>query len=167
MIFLTRGVVIMALVYQKFERPTSAQNDLLLSADPSQSLIDSYLKTGTAFAASDSRGLIGVLVLLPRANQILEIANLAVTPSRQRQGYGKALLEFARQWASDHGYHMLRVATGTTSFTQLYLYQRQGYRVVAVEADYFTTHYNHDIMENGLKLRDRLVLTRRVVSPTD
>lgn len=157
----------MALVYQKFERPTSAQNDLLLSADPSQSLIDSYLKAGTAFAASDSRGLIGVLVLLPHADQVLEVANLAVTPSRQRQGYGKALLTFARQWASDHGYHTLRVATGTTSFTQLYLYQRQGYRVVAVEADYFTTHYDHDIMENGLKLRDRLVLTREVAGPTE
>jgi len=157
----------LVLVYQKFQRPTPAQNELLLSADPSQDLIDGYLTTGTAFAASDSRELIGVLVLLPHADQVLEIANLAVTPSRQRQGYGKALLEFARQWASDHGYHMLRVATGTTSFTQLYLYQRQGYRVVAVEADYFTTHYNHDIMENGLKLRDRLVLTRRVVSPTD
>lgn len=157
----------MALVYQKFQQPTPAQNDLLLSADPSQSLIDGYLVTGTAFAASDTRGLIGVLVLLPHADQVLEIANLAVTPSRQRQGYGKTLLEFARQWANDHGYRTLRVATGTTSFTQLYLYQRQGYRVVAVEADYFTTHYNHDIMENGLKLRDRLVLTRNVVHPTD
>lgn len=157
----------MALIYQKFQQPTPAQNDLLLSADPSQSLIDGYLVTGTAFAASDTRGLIGVLVLLPHADQVLEIANLAVTPSRQRQGYGKTLLEFARQWASDHGYRTLRVATGTTSFTQLYLYQRQGYRVVAVEADYFTTHYNHDIMENGLKLRDRLVLTRKVVNPTD
>jgi len=157
----------MALVYQKFQQPTPAQNDLLLSADPSQSLIDGYLVTGTAFAASDTRGLIGVLVLLPHADQVLEIANLAVTPSRQRQGYGKTLLEFARQWANDHGYRTLRVATGTTSFTQLYLYQRQGYRVVAVEADYFTTHYNHDIMENGLKLRDRLVLTRKVVNPTD
>ncbi len=157
----------MVLVYQKFQRPTPAQNELLLSADPSQDLIDGYLTTGTAFAASDSRELIGVLVLLPHADQVLEIANLAVTPSRQRQGYGKALLEFARQWANDHGYRTLQVATGTTSFTQLYLYQRQGYRVVAVEADYFTTHYNHDIMENGLKLRDRLVLTRNVVNQTD
>ena len=102
MIFLTRGVAIMALVYQKFQQPTSAQNDLLLTADPNQSLIDGYLIAGTAFAASDSRGLIGVLVLLPRANQVLEVANLAVTPSRQRQGYGKALLEMGQRPRLSH-----------------------------------------------------------------
>lgn len=155
----------MTLVYQKISQPTPEQNALLLTADPSQRLIDHYLPLSTAFAAQDEQGLVGVLVLLPRAQQTLEIANLAVTPSRQRQGFAKMLLEFARQWAIEHGYRTLRVATGSTSLIQLRLYQQCGYRIVAVEPDYFTQAYSEEIFENGLRLRDRLVLERKVEIP--
>ncbi|KRL97585.1 GNAT family N-acetyltransferase [Levilactobacillus hammesii] len=155
----------MTLVYQKITRPTPAQKALLLTADPSQQLIDQYLPLSTAFAARDAQGLVGVLVLRPRAQQVLEIANLAITPNRQRHGFAKVLLEFARQWAIEHGYRTLRVATGSTSLVQLKLYQQCGYRMITVEPDYFTKTYSQDIFENGLKLRDRVILERKVERP--
>nr|WP_273262506.1 hypothetical protein [Pseudomonas sp.] len=41
---------------------------------------------------------------------------------------------------------------------QLTFYQRAGFRVVAVEPDYFLTHYPEPLFENGLQHRDRLRL---------
>lgn len=48
---------------------------------------------------------------------------------------------------------------------QLYLYQQQGFRVVRVDTDYFTRNYSQTILENGLVLRDRLVLERTIHLP--
>jgi hypothetical protein len=41
---------------------------------------------------------------------------------------------------------------------QLTFYQRAGFRVVAVEPDYFLQHYPEPLFENGLQHRDRLRL---------
>ncbi|WP_125579934.1 GNAT family N-acetyltransferase [Levilactobacillus cerevisiae] len=153
----------MALTYQQISgRPTTEQNALLRLADPNQSLIDAYLPQSTVYVASDVAGLAGVLVLKPQEAKMLEVMNLAVAPTKQHQGYGTAMVTFANQWADDHGYQTLRIATGTTSLTQLYLYQKCGFRVVRVEPDYFTQNYPQKITENGLILRDRLVLERPV-----
>jgi len=153
----------MTLTYQQISgRPTTEQNALLRLADPSQSLIDAYLPQSTVYAASDALGLAGVLVLKPQEPQVLEVMNIAVAPTKQRQGYGTALVTFAGQWADDRGYQTLRIATGTTSLTQLYLYQKCGFRVVRVDPDYFSQNYPQVITENGLILRDRLVLERLV-----
>lgn len=154
----------MTLTYQRLVTPTAAEKALLLLADPNRALIDAYLPHSTAFVASNHGTLVGVLVLQERTARVLEIMNVAVAPQQQRHGYGTRLLTFADQWASDHGYQTLQIATGTTSLTQLYLYQKQGFRVSTVERDYFTRNYPQTIIENGLVLRDRLVLTRSVVA---
>ncbi|MFC6260272.1 GNAT family N-acetyltransferase [Levilactobacillus fujinensis] len=87
-----------------------------------------------------------------------KVMNIAVVPEKQRHGYGHQLLEFSRQWAVDHGYRTIRIVTGTTSLRQLCLHQQAGFRVVAVEPDYFTKNYQQIIIEKDLTLRDRLVL---------
>ncbi|WP_203642232.1 GNAT family N-acetyltransferase [Levilactobacillus andaensis] len=155
----------MALTYQKVTTPTAEQQQLLLLADPSQQLIASYLPHSTTYAASDVSGLAGIVVLCPRSKRVVEIMNIAVSPAKQRRGYGRQLLEFSREWAIEHGYRTVRIATGTTSLTQLYLYQQAGFRVVAVEPDYFPTNYPQVIIENGLTLRDRLVLELPITLP--
>ncbi|KRN02592.1 hypothetical protein FD13_GL001816 [Levilactobacillus senmaizukei DSM 21775 = NBRC 103853] len=156
----------MALTYERMSHPlTPALNALLLLADPSQRLIDGYLPTSTAYVANDRQGLAGVLVLQRQSDLVVEVKNVAVLPAKQRRGYGQALVEFALQWAIEHGYRTVRIATGTTSLGQLYPYQKCGLRIVRVEPDYFTTHYSQAITENGLPLRDRLILERTISLP--
>lgn len=155
----------MTLTYQRVQTPSEDQYALLLLADPSQRLLASYVPKSHVYAANDRSGLAGMLVLRSRSNQVIEIMNVAVTPAKQHQGYGRALLTFARQWAIERGYRTVRIATGTTSLWQLYLYQQCGFRVVAVERDYFTANYSHPIVENGLVLRDRLVLELPITLP--
>lgn len=50
--------------------------------------------------------------------------------------------------------------TGTTSFGQLYLYQKCGFRVVGVDQNFFTIHYDKEITENGLVLKDMIRLRK-------
>ncbi|WP_125572860.1 GNAT family N-acetyltransferase [Levilactobacillus huananensis] len=155
----------MVLTYQRVTTPTIEENQLLLLADPSQRLIDSYVPISTVYAANDTTGLAGMVVLKPQEPLTVEIMALAVIPIKQRRGYGRALLVFAKQWAIEHGYRTVRIATGTTSLKQLYLYQQQGFRVVRVDSNYFTRNYSQSIIENGLVLRDRLILERAIVLP--
>ncbi|MFC6274736.1 GNAT family N-acetyltransferase [Levilactobacillus tangyuanensis] len=156
----------MTLTYERMSLPlTPALNDLLLLADPSQRLVDGYLATSAIYAANDRQGLAGVLVLQRQSDLVVEVKNVAVSPAKQRRGYGQALIQFALQWAIEHGYRTVRIATGTTSLTQLYLYQKCGFRVVGVVPDYFTTHYGQSITGNGLPLRDRLILEKTISLP--
>lgn len=160
----------MHLTYQPITTmPTAAQRGLLLTADPQWSHVEALWREGTALAVHRAERLVGIVLLVPRPAQTLEIANLAVDQAVQRQGVAQQILADVRQLAERRGDRWLMVATGTTSLTQLYLYQKCGYRVVAVEPNYFTDHYAQPIIENGLRLVDRLVLRRAVMSapPTE
>ncbi|GEO68428.1 GNAT family N-acetyltransferase [Levilactobacillus acidifarinae] len=150
----------MFLQYERFQTVSPAIRDLLLQADPEWSQVMTYLPQSTGVALSWHHELVGVLVLTERPQRVLEVTNLAVLPEKQRHGIGQAAIHFAQQWGSEHGQTTLRVATGSTSLGPLYLYQKCGLRIVAVEPDYFTQRYSLPIWENGIQLRDRLVLTQ-------
>lgn len=73
------------------------------------------------------------------------------------QGIGALLLHYAINQARQLGAKRLELGTGSFGH-QLAFYQRAGFRVVAVEPDYFLTHYTEPLLENGLQHRDRLRL---------
>lgn len=147
-------------------RPVSAftpqHYDLLLLADPSFKSIASYLSSSTAFEMVSTNRPIGIIVVHSLANQVAEIMNLAVSPAFQGRHYGSQLLEFAIDHASKAGYHKLQTKTGSTSFAQLYLYQKWGFRCTRVLRDHFVApaYYPEPIYENHLHLRDAIVLER-------
>ncbi len=55
------------------------------------------------------------------------------------------------------GARRLEVGTGTFGY-QLTWYQRNGFRVFAVERDFFLANYEEPIYENGIQLKDMLRL---------
>lgn len=57
--------------------------ELLLSADPSQKLVESYVKRGHCFVAERNDQWIGIYVLLPTRPQTIEIVNISVDESHQ------------------------------------------------------------------------------------
>lgn len=150
------------LTYKQLTTPNSAEMQLLLLADPSEKKLAGYLPTSVVFSASDASGLAGILVMKSQSAQTLEIMNIAVVPDKQRRGYAQELLAFAQRWAQQQAYQILRIATGSTSLTQLYVYQKCGFRMCRVMQDYFTRHYEYPIYENGLRLRDQIVLEKPV-----
>lgn len=133
---------------------------LLLEADPSKSMIETYLKQSELLEVRQEGQLIGLLVLKQIEAGISEIMNLSVTPLFQKRGVGRQLIEHAIAHSKERNDQKIIVATGTTSVGPLLLYQKCGFRVEAVERDYFTKYYHEKIIENDVYLQDRLLLSQ-------
>ncbi|CAI8702152.1 GNAT family N-acetyltransferase [Bacillus pseudomycoides] len=136
-----------------------APMSLLLLADPSERQINSYLKRGLLYIAKYEENVIGVYVLLETRPQTMEIMNIAVSEEIQGQGLGKQLLQHAIATAKGKHMHNLEVGTGNSSISQLAFYQKCGFRIFSIDFDYFSKHYEEEIIENGIVCRDMIRLT--------
>ncbi len=75
-----------------------------------------------------------------------------------RKGIGKKLLRHAVETAKGYGMSKLEVGTGNSSVSQLALYQKCGFRIFSIDFDYFSKHYEEEIIENGIVCRDMIRL---------
>ncbi|UOY93415.1 GNAT family N-acetyltransferase [Ectobacillus sp. JY-23] len=132
--------------------------DLLLLADPSEAQIRTYLERGTLFIAVSVEQVVGAYILLETRPRTMEIMNIAVVDEHQGQGIGKQLLMHAIQMARRQGMYKLEIGTGNSSISQLALYQKSGFRMIGIEHNYFTRHYDEEIVENGIHCRDMIRL---------
>lgn len=144
---------------RKIQVLQAAHYDLLLLADPDEHLVDGYVKRGLCFEALSNGVIVGVLVLLPTRPKTLEIVNIAVSETSQGQGIGKTLIQFALAHAKNHHYLTVEIGTGSTSFGQLYLYQKCGFRMTSIDRNFFLRHYEEEIIENKLVLKDMVRLS--------
>lgn len=148
---------------QRVTTVTPTHWQLLLMADPERAAIMRYLPQSTVWEAINATSeLIGILVLQGHDNT-LEIMNLAVIPVARRQHVATNLLAFAKHYGNQHHFAQLMVGTGSTSFAQLALYQKAGFRLASIDRDFFTRHYIKPIYENGIRLRDMVRLTMPLV----
>ncbi|WP_041809222.1 GNAT family N-acetyltransferase [Evansella cellulosilytica] len=143
----------------KTEKPPM---QLLLLADPSERMVEDYLKRGNCYIAEINNQAIGVYVLLSSGPHTVELVNVAVDPKHQGQGIGRRLVMDAIKIAKSKGYKSIEVGTGNSSIGQLALYQKCGFRITTIEKDYFMTHYNEEIFENGIQCRDMIRLSREI-----
>lgn len=132
--------------------------ELLLEADPSETLVRSYLAEGQCYVAELDGRVIGVYVLLPLSESAAEIKNIAVAETQRGKGYGKRMIEHALDQARTAGFRHVEIGTGNSSFNQLALYQKYGFRMKSIDQGFFTRHYPEPIIENGLVCRDMVRL---------
>ncbi|EJS67239.1 GNAT family N-acetyltransferase [Bacillus cereus] len=131
---------------------------LLLLADPSERQIDTYVERGLTYVAMQEDKVIGVYVLLETRPKTMEIMNLAVVEHMQGKGIGKKLLKHAIETAKGYGIFKLEIGTGNSSVSQLALYQKCGFRIFSIDFDYFSKHYEEEIVENEIVCRDMIRL---------
>lgn len=124
---------------------------------PSEQVPMALLLEGHCVVACLDDAIIGVYVIKAMTADTWELMNIAVAPEHQGQGIGALLLRHAIDQARQLGAKRLELGTGSFGH-QLTFYQRAGFRVVAVEPDYFLQHYPEPLFENGLQHRDRLRL---------
>lgn len=144
---------------EQVTRVTDEHWKLLLLADPSKELIQKYLQSGKIFEIRVADNPIAIMVLQKISKFKLEVKNIAVNSKFENQGFATKLLQYAFYFAKKHHYQQLQIGTGSTSFKQLYLYQKLGFRVTDIKKNFFVENYEHPIHENGLLLRDMLILT--------
>lgn len=147
------------MLIRKVETFTPTHLELLLSADPNKELVEEYIKRSFCFESLDDGHITGIVVLLPTRPETLEIVNIAVLEQFQGQGIGEQLIFFALTHAKKHSYKTVEIGTGSTSFGQLYLYQKCGFRMTGIDRDFFIRHYEEEILENKLVLKDMVRLS--------
>ena len=129
--------------------------ELLLLADEQENMIDRYLERGTMYVLDDN-GVKAECVVTDEGNGILELKNLAVAPSYQGRGYGKAMIDFLiRQY--ENQYAVLQVGTGESPLT-IPFYEKCGFTRSHRIQNFFTENYDHPIYDGGIRLVDMVYL---------
>ena len=129
---------------------------LLLVGDEQEEMVMRYLPHGSLFVCFDPDPC-AVAGVTDEGDGGGELKNLAVEPCRQRQGYGRRMVAFVVRRYTARGYRTLRVGTGETPST-LSFYAQCGFRPAGRIPDFFTRNYDHPIVEEGVLLRDMILL---------
>ena len=89
---------------------------------------------------------------------ILEIKNIATEPAYQKQGYGRAMIEFLVKTYAGR-YSVLQAGTGDSPLTVPF-YEKCGFVYSHRIKNFFIEHYDHPIFENGVQLVDMVYFKR-------
>ena len=81
--------------------------------------------------------LVGIIVLVPKTDEQIEIMNLSINEKWQGKGFAKTLIEYACLYSDNKGYRTVTIGTGNSSLNQLALYQKAGFRITGIDYDYF------------------------------
>lgn len=133
--------------------------ELLLLADEQESMIDRYLERGDMFALYDG-DLKSICVVTNEGNGVYEIKSIATYPQYQKQGYGKALIEYLFEHYRERCHTML-VGTGESPLT-LTFYGQCGFTYSHRIKNFFTDHYDHPMFEDGKQLVDMIYLKKQL-----
>jgi ribosomal protein S18 acetylase RimI-like enzyme len=93
------------------------------------------VRDGTLFVAEDGGEVAGAIVLVDEGEH-LEIENVAVAPSRQGDGIGRALLAFAEEQARERGVAELRLFTHVVMTRNQRIYGLLGYTEIERRTDH-------------------------------
>jgi ribosomal protein S18 acetylase RimI-like enzyme len=144
--------------------PRADLRSLFELAEDSSAQLDAYIDAGRVLVAVDGDEIVGHLQITETRRPVeAEVKNMAVDPSHQRRGIGRALMAAAIALARDQGRCTLVVATAAADTGNLRFYQRLGFRMRAIERDAFTaaTGYEPGLRVDGIELRDRVWLDLR------
>lgn len=132
---------------------------LLLLGDEQENMIDKYLEKGRMFAVCDKKAR-GVCVITDEGNGVLEIKNIAVSPDYQRQGIGRALIEFIENKFGSK-FSVLQLGTGDSPLTVPF-YEKCGFEKSHIIKNFFTDNYDHAIFEQGKQLTDMVYFKKEL-----
>ena len=139
---------------------TSEMMELLLSADPDEVKIRSYLPESKILVCLDNKSCIGIAVLTV-CDEIFELKNIAIVSNQQGKGIAKLIIAEIKILAKSLGATHIEVGTGNSSLSQLALYQKCGFRMSHIEPNFFE-HYPEPIFENGIRCIDMVRLSARL-----
>jgi len=134
--------------------------DLLLWADETIEAIEKYIYNSDVYVVKkkgDSRP-IAVFALYRVSDTQIEIKNIAVLESLRGRGIGSYLLDEIRRMAETAKYKSIIVGTPDCSLKQILFYEKNGFTKYDVIKDFFVKNYSEPIIENGVMLRDMVML---------
>ncbi|MFD2554930.1 GNAT family N-acetyltransferase [Sphingobacterium tabacisoli] len=133
---------------------------LLLLADETRYAIDKYVFDSDVYVLKEGEKELAVFCLYPIDRDTLELKNIAVSSDLQGRGIGSLLIKEIITIAQREHYKQLLVGTADCGVDQIRFYERNGFVKFAVKKDFFVHNYEEPIIENGVQLRDMVMLRR-------
>ena len=130
---------------------------ILIIGDEQLSMIEKYINTASLFVLYDDEPRAAAAVC-DNGRGVYEIKNIAVKPEYQRRGYGSALIDFiCRRYALE----MQKLILGTGAGTSVVdFYKKLGFSEYGLIKNYFSDNYDLPIIEDGILLRDMVLMER-------
>lgn len=142
-------------------RPLHKHEDLpyhlLLLADETIESIDKYVHQSDVYIAEMDDEAIGVVCLYQVDASTVEIKNMAIAEGYQGRGYGSLLLDSIKDIVRNQ-HTTLMVGTADAGIRQIAFYEKNGFRKFGLKKNFFIDHYEAPIYENGVQLKDMVML---------
>ncbi|WP_431612110.1 GNAT family N-acetyltransferase [Chryseobacterium sp. 'Rf worker isolate 10'] len=135
---------------------------LLLLADETKEAINQYIFNSDIYLLQNGTENIAVMALYKKSNSELEIKNVAVIESYRSKGIGGILMDKAKEIAKENHYKTLTVGTSDTGFQQIRFYEKNDFIKSGILKDFFIENYPDPIYENGLQMRDMVLLSHHL-----
>ena len=134
--------------------------DLLLLADETRDAIEKYIYKSDVYLVFTKAILnpIAVFALYKINDLEIEIKNIAVLETFRSRGVGSFLIEKIKEIAGRDGYREIIVGTSDNGVRQIRFYERNGFTKYDVKRNFFLENYSEPIVENGLPLKDMIML---------
>lgn len=139
--------------------------DMLLLADPQESMIDRYLDQGEMYVLYDQGRAVTAAVVTDLGGGKCELKNISTIPEEQRKGYGRYMIHFLCEHYSSR-YDLMYVGTGNSPDT-LGFYHACGFVNSHIVANFFVDNYEEPIYENGIRLTDMIYLKKKLEAEID
>ena len=139
--------------------------DLLLLADETKDAIEKYIYDSdiyTVFTKGDLNP-IGVFALYKINDSKVEIKNIAILESYRGQGMGSFLIEKIKEIAIKQRYKEIIVGTADAATKEIQFYEKNGFKKYDVKKNFFIENYSKPIIENGIMLKDMIMLKTQIV----
>lgn len=138
--------------------------DLLLLADETKDAIKKYIYNSDIYIVFTKENVnpIGIFVLYKVNGLEIEIKNIAILGLFRSQGIGSFLIEKIKQIASKENYKEIIVGTADAGIRQIQFYEKNGFRKYDVKENFFIENYSDPIIENGIMLKDMIMLKTQI-----
>lgn len=143
---------------------------MLLLADETREAVGKYLGENSetyVMRDKDTNHPIGIVVIhRDKADNSIEIKNIAVKEDLQSNGVGTKIIEHVKTIAKDEWYTKVIVGTSIVTKTgqrRLQFYESNGFQQYDVKKDFFVHNYSEPVIEDWEQLTDMVMFEYRIV----
>lgn len=124
---------------------------LLLEADPSEDMINKYLKDGDLFVLTYKDEVAGIAIVLEIDKDVVELKNIVIKNQYRGQGLGKKMLKYL---SDNYKTRYKKMIVGTTE-NNIPFYVKQGFdKYEKTVKNYFIDNYDKEIIDGDTKCID-------------
>lgn len=133
--------------------------DLLLEADPSEDMINKYLKDGDLFVLTYKNEVAGIAVVSEIDKDVVELKNIVIKNQYRGQELGKKMLKYL---ADNYKTRYKKMIIGTTE-NNIPFYVKQGFdKYEKTIKNFFIDNYNKEIKDGELTCIDKIYYSKNL-----